>query len=152
MKKMTVVMMLVLAGSVLLAAKPPLDILAQITKDKYPDADVVTVFDSTQIKLEADGSNVREHHLLVKILTDAGKNEYSNYRDGYMATYDKLTIKFARVIGPDGKVTDVLAKDITDVPMPCFEGEPFILPNVRLVTATFHELEVGSAIEVGVED
>jgi hypothetical protein len=149
---MTIVMMLVLAGSVVLAAKPPLDILAQITKDKYPDADVVTVFDSTQIKLEADGSNVREHHLLVRILTDAGKNEYSNYRDDYMATYDKLSIKFARVIGPDGKVTDVLAKDITDVPMPCFEGEPFILPNVHLVTATFHELEVGSAVEVAVED
>lgn len=151
MKRITLLAGLLVCG-LLFAGQPPLNLLAQITTAKYPDADVVTVFDSTAFAVEASGRNVRHEHLLVKLLTQAGKERFDKYTESYTTIYNTLKFTLARVITPEGKVIDVPAKSITDVPMPCFEDQKFILPNVHIVTVTFPGLEVGSSIEVMVED
>jgi transglutaminase-like putative cysteine protease len=151
MKRITLLAGVLICG-LLFAAQPPLDLLARVTTEKYPDADVVTVFDSTAYAVEASGRNVRHEHLLVKLLTQAGKERYDKYTESYTTIYNTLKFTLAQVITPQGKVIPVPAKSITDVPMPCFEGSKFILPNVHIVTVTFPGLEVGSSIEVIVED
>lgn len=134
------------------ASRPPLELLRQITSERYPDANAVTVFDSTAVTLEASGAYVSRTHHLAKILTEDGLNNNSRTWDEYCLTYSKATLKLARVITPSGKVIDVNPKDIVDIPVPVEEGSKFILPNVRVISAQFPGLEIGSAVEWITED
>jgi hypothetical protein len=134
------------------AAAPPVALLKNITREKYPDANAVTVFDSTVVTLQADGRNVTRQYRLIKILTEQGKKEHATSFDSYCLIYSKLEIRLARVITPQGKVVDVPKKDILDVPMPLWEGSKFVLPNVRGKSIQFPGLELGSAVEWVSED
>ncbi|HTW92434.1 MAG TPA: DUF3857 and transglutaminase domain-containing protein [bacterium] len=143
---------LALLASIAAAAAPPVALLKGITLAKYPDANAVIVFDSTLVTLQADGRNVTREHRLVKILTEQGKQEYATPEDGYCLTYSTADVKLARVIAPDGKVTNVAKSDIVDVPMPLEEGSKFVLPNVRVKSIQFPGLALGSSVEWITED
>jgi hypothetical protein len=136
-----------LLAGITAAAAPPVALLTSITAEKYPDANAVTVFDSTVVTLQADGRNVSREHRLVKILTEEGKKQNATSFDSYCLIYSKLEIRLARVITPQGKVVNVPKKDILDVPMPLWEGSKFVLPNVRVKSIQFPGLELGSAVE-----
>jgi hypothetical protein len=129
------------------AAAPPVALLKTITLEKYPDANAVTVFDSTLVALEADGRNVTRRHRLVKLLTEQGKQQYATTWDEYCQTYSKVEVRLARVVSPDGRVTNVSRKDIVDVPTPLWEGSKFVLPNVRVKSIQFPALTLGSSVE-----
>lgn len=133
------------------AAPLPLAELAQVTPERYPDANAVIVFDSTFVTLAANGRSVEREHLLVKILTEQGKKQYARTWDSYCLTYSTARLKLARVITAAGKVIPVPRKDIIDIPAPVGEGEKFILPNVRVVSAQFPSLELGAAVEWVIE-
>ena len=143
---------LLLFAGVASAAAPPAELLRGITADKYPDANAVVVFDSTVVTLQADGRSVSREHRLIKILTEEGKKQNATSFNSYCLTYSRVTIRLARVITPQGKVVNVPRSDIKDVPMPLWEGDKFILPNVRLVSIQFPGLEVGSSVEWISED
>jgi len=141
-----------LLAGVAAAAAPPTELLKSITSEQYPDANAVTVFDSTLVTLQADGRNVTREHRLVKILTEEGKKQYATPWDGYCQTYSRVEVRLARVITPQGKVINVPKKDIVDVPIPLWEGSKFVLPNVRVTSIQFPSLELGSAIEWTTDD
>jgi len=147
-----VVCALLLLANVGLAAAPPLAVLADITTEKYPDANAVVVFESTTVVLQPDGRSVSRQHRLIKLLTEEGKKQYATSFESYCQTYSKVEVRQARVISPQGKVVNVPRKDILDVPMPLWEGSKFILANVRLKSIQFPGLELGSAIEWTSED
>ncbi|MBN2464434.1 DUF3857 and transglutaminase domain-containing protein [candidate division WOR-3 bacterium] len=129
------------------AAAPPIALLKTITLDRYPDANAVVVFDSTLVTLQADGRNVTRRHKLVKILTEQGKQQYATTWDEYCLTYSRAEVRLARVISPDGRVTNVSRKDIVDVAAPLWEGSKFVLPNVRVKSIQFPGLALGSSVE-----
>jgi hypothetical protein len=143
---------LALLASAATAAPPPAALLKAITLDRYPDANAVVVFDSTFVTLQADGRNVTRQHMLVKILTEQGKQQYATTWDEYCLTYSKTEVRLARVISPEGKVTNVAKKDIVDVPTPLWEGSKFVLPNVRVKSVQFPGLTLGSSVEWITED
>ncbi len=130
----------------------PLDLLKSVTPERFPDANSVVIFDSTVVILERDGRSVTRTHRLVKILTEQGKADNAKSWDEYCLLYSTLQVKLARVISPAGKVHNVPAREIVDMPVPLWEGSKFILPNVRVKTVQFPGLEVGSAVELMVEN
>jgi hypothetical protein len=136
-----------LAAAAAPAARHPAALLETVTAEKYPDANAVIVFDSTLVTLQADGRSVTREHRLIKILTEQGKKAFATSFDEYCETYSKVVVRLARVISPQGRVTNVPKKDILDVPMPLWEGSKFVLPNVRLVSIQFPGLELGSSVE-----
>jgi len=138
-----------LAGA---AVATPVELLKSITLDRYPDANAVVVFDSTLITLQADGRSVLREHKLVKILTEQGKQQYATTWDEYCLTYSKAEVRLARVIAPDGRVTNVAKQEIVDVPTPLWEGSKFVLPNVRVKSIQFPGLALGSSVEWVTED
>jgi hypothetical protein len=143
---------LALLSGIAVASAPPVEVLKGITPEKYPDANAVVVFDSTLVTLQADGRNVTRAHKLVKILTDRGKQQFAATWDEYCLTYSKAEIRLARVIAPDGRVTNVAKQDIVDVPKPLWEGSKFVLPNVRVKSIQFPGLALGSSVEWITED
>jgi len=146
------VSVIALLSGIAVAAAPPVARLESITLEKYPDANAVIVFDSTLVTLQADGRNVTREHKLVKILTDQGKQQYATTWNEYCQTYSKAEVRLARVISPDGRVTNVAKKDIVDVPTPLWEGSKFVLPNVRVKSIQFPGLALGSSVEWITED
>ena len=119
--------------------------LNQIQAERYPDANAVVVFDSVLVELQRSGEYIQREHKLVKILTEQGKENYSQANFGYFSLYDTVLVAMARVVGRGGKVVDVPAEEIKDIPLPAF-GK-FFLPHVREKIITFPNLVLGSSVE-----
>lgn len=115
-------------------------------QQKYPDANLVVLYDSTFYDVEASGEFVEVAHYKSLILTERGVKWNAQDATGYYAGYDTVIVLGARVIGPDGSVVEVGADNIKDIPIPAFG--PFFLKNVREVIVTFPNLMVGSQVEM----
>ncbi len=117
-------------------------------EDDYPEANALVVFDSTDIHLNWDGTNRIRTHRCGKVFNALGRKEFGEVTLSYITLYDTVKIIAARVISPDKKIVKVPEDNITDMPMPAWEGSKFYIPNLRLVKITFPGLEDGSAIEL----
>ena len=84
------------------------------TREDFPQAGAVILLTQENIEIKADNTLEFTQHYLIKVLNERGK-KYGEIELGYDSTYDKITIDFARVIRPDGKVVNVGAKHIRDV-------------------------------------
>jgi len=124
--------------------------LKGIQGEKYPDANAVVVFDSIRVDLQPSGKYVQREHKLVKILTEQGKENYSQANFGYFSLYDTVIVAMARVVGRGGTTINVPAEEIKDIPLPVF-GK-FFLPNVREKIITFPNLVLGSSVEFITKD
>jgi len=119
--------------------------LKRIQGEEYPDANAVVVFDSIRVDLQRSGKYTQREHKLVKILTEQGKENYSEATFGYFVSYDTVMVTMARVIGRGGTMIDIPSDQIKDIPFPAF-GK-FFLPNVREKIIIFPNLVLGSSIE-----
>ena len=121
-----------------------------VTKDNFPDANAVVVFDSSVVDVQPDGKFLSREHAIIKILTMKGKAEYADQTFSYYTMYDTVRVIRARVIKEDGRIIDVPGENIKDVKIPAMGR--FFLPNVRMKKITFPDVEIGDAIEYIVED
>lgn len=83
-------------------------------QESFPQAGAVILLTQEDIEIKADNTQEFTQHYLIKVLNERGK-KYGEIELGYDSTYDKITIDFARVIRPDGKMVNVGAKHIRDV-------------------------------------
>jgi hypothetical protein len=127
-----------------------LEILSPLS-EKYKGEHAVVVFDSTKIEVNRDGSGKTVFHKMVKVFTTYGTKKYSEKTFWYITLYDTVIVKRARVIDTAGKYQDVPKENIVDMPMPAWEGSPFLVPNQRTVKITFPGVEKGYAVEYIVE-
>jgi transglutaminase-like putative cysteine protease len=148
MKTIFALLMVALALGYARPPAVPIKLLQGITSDRYPDANGVIVFDSTQVTVAANGTATTTSHRLVKLLTSFGKKKFGDMAFSYCSLYDTVIVEQARVIGADGKIYPLAKSEIKDVPMPAAEGSKLFLPNVRLKKITFAHLEAGAAIEI----
>jgi hypothetical protein len=120
---------------------------------QHPGANILFVEKRREIRFERDGTYVDRTYLLIKLLTQPAV--------GYFATMPVLEyygyrsegeVLFARVIRPDGHITDVPADMIADVENPMYRDLNVKDSNMRLKQITFRNLQVGDAIECAVEE
>src|SRR5208283_1657691 len=97
---------------------------------RFPQAMEVVEDSSETYDVAADGKYVATTHYRATILQEPGIAPESSYDESYYENYDKVAVKRAVVIGPDGQVTPVGPGQIKDIPMPA--NGPFYLQNVRL--------------------
>ncbi len=119
--------------------------------DKYSKANALIVFDSTNIELHRDGTNHIRYHKLVQVFNSLGRKDFGEVTFSYITIYDTIKVLYAAVITPARKVIRVPEDNITDMPMPAWEGSKFYIPNLRIVKIVFPELMDGGAIEYVVE-
>ena len=116
---------------------------------RFPQAMAVVEDSRDSYEVAADGKYRATSSYRATILQEPGIAQLASYSDSYYEKYDKVTVKRAVVIGPDGQVTTVGPDNVKDLPMPA--RGPFYLQNVRLVVVSFPQLQVGSTIEVETE-
>jgi len=83
---------------------------------EYPNANAIIITDDIDAKFVESGACRFIEHLLVKILTDKGKEGYSSLRIEYNPLYNKVEFLYARIIKKDGTVVNAPLTDVKDVP------------------------------------
>ncbi len=80
--------------------------LPEVNPEDYPEASLVVLLDQEVQKVYSNGSSSRTTHLVRKALTDAGVNQLKSHAIYFEPEQEKVKIKRARVIRPDGSVFD----------------------------------------------
>ncbi len=116
------------------------------------DADAVVIYDKTEVKVEKDGSFVREDYRLIKILTEKGKKQYGEKNNfSYHKRYNKIDIEFARVIHPDGSYIEVPKDNIKDQTLGATQQMNIFDDNFRQISVQYPSVKVGDSIEFKVK-
>ncbi|MFA5144825.1 MAG: DUF3857 domain-containing protein [Candidatus Omnitrophota bacterium] len=121
------------------------DILAGAPAAKeYPQAGALILSCDENIEVSSQGTQVSLLHYIVKILNERGKEDFSETRIEYDSTFEKVELEYARIIKPDGTVTDVGRRHIRDVSK--YLNFP-LYSNVRVYIISFPEITEGAVID-----
>jgi transglutaminase-like putative cysteine protease len=128
-------------------AKPVMAAAAEITPEKYPDSDAVTVDQKSVRVYRADGTGECQDETFTKVLTEKGKRDNRTLTMNFMLPYTTVAVPTLEVIKPDGTVVpvDVAAnskESIDDSQM----AENIYDPNMRLLQVNIPSLEIGDVV------
>jgi len=131
----------------LVDAKPVMAAAAEITPEKYPDSDAVTVDQKSVRVYRVDGTGECQDETFTKVLTEKGKRDNRTLTMNFMLPYTTVAVPTLEVIKPDGTVVpvDVAAnskESIDDSQM----AENIYDPNMRVLQVNIPSLDIGDVI------
>lgn len=130
----------------------PAQILAAAAKVKAnPASDATVLFEDEHYTIDAQGRVVHTHHIIYRIDTQAGVNAWSSVAVEWEAFYQKRPEIRARVIQPNGSVTELDPKTITDTAANNADLAEGTYSDDRILTAPLPALSVGSIVEEDTE-
>jgi transglutaminase-like putative cysteine protease len=110
----------------------------------YPDADVVVVFDRTEVDVEESGLSHVVQHTLTKILTERGACDQAMQRFDYDPASQAIEVRRVAVHRAGGTVENVDLAALADVTAPAHA----IYWGARMLALGLPRLEVGDAVEL----
>ncbi len=116
----------------------------EITKEDFPNADVVVVFDSTVSDVQPSGLTYVDHHYMYKILTENGALRNNVVRIDYDPLSAYVDIVKVLIHHKDGTVTSLDTSNVLDYPQPARA----IYWGAREKMIEVGRLEPGDALEV----
>jgi len=127
-------------SNVLTAAK-------EITPEKYPNSDAVTVDQKSMRVYQPDGTGGNQDETFTKVLTEKGRRDNRTLSLGYQLPYFTVSVPVLEIIKPDGKVVpvDVAAnskESIDDSQM----AENIYDPNSLVLRVNIPGLETGDIV------
>jgi transglutaminase-like putative cysteine protease len=112
--------------------------------EKYPDAAVLVIFDSTSVIVEGSGLSFTTSHTLTKVLKPSGAIALSVQRFGYDPLSAHIDVQRVRIFHKDGSSEDIPLEKVIDLPAPA----RMIYWGVREKMVPVGRLEVGEALEM----
>jgi len=122
----------------------PALIAAAGTCEDHDGADVVVVFDRTEVEVEDTGLSHVHNHTLTKILTATGALDRATLRFDYDPATQAVQIRAVRVHRADGEIVTVNLDGIVDVYAPAHA----IYWGGRMQALSLPRLNVGDAVEI----
>jgi len=113
----------------------------------YEGQDLVTVFDSVDVRVEESGLSYRRHHTLHKVLTPSGARARAALRFDYDPASNQIAIERIRVHRGDSSFIALDPARAVDVTAPAH----MIYWGARMKVLALPRLEVGDAVEVETE-
>ncbi|MDZ7742589.1 MAG: DUF3857 domain-containing protein [Bacteroidota bacterium] len=113
-------------------------------KEQYPDADFITIFDSTLVDVAESGLSYTNTHQLFKILTPKGALDKAVIKYGYDPLSAFSEIKKVTIYRKDGSVEEIDTETEMDYPAPA----RMIYWGAREKMVEVGRLEPGDALEV----
>jgi uncharacterized protein DUF3857/transglutaminase superfamily protein len=132
-----------LSFSSLMAQDLNMAILANNSEKQYKSADIVVLYDSTDVDVQASGLSYVTMHKLVKVLTEKGALENRNQIYGYDPLSADVQLKLVRIYRKDGSVETVDLDRVHDYPAPARA----IYWGAREKIVDVGRLEPGDAVE-----
>ena len=111
---------------------------------QFKDAEYVTIFDSTRVKMEESGLSYYREHRLIKILTLAGGKAYNVFKYDYDPLSAFVEIQKVVIYFKNGTERELTLKDEIDYPAPAGT----ILWGARQKMIELGRLQEGDAFEV----
>ena len=108
------------------------------------DADLVKVFDRTDIDVEASGLSHIRNHTLTKVLSEAGCLTLGALRYDYDPATNFIEMKKLRIVRASGGIEELDGNDFVDAVQPAHA----IYWGMRMKIFSLPRLEVGDAVEV----
>ena len=144
--KKSILLLLIVVGTNLasFSATENKPVPLSITKEKYPDADYFTIFDSTKVDMQESGLSFYQEHRLIKILTPNGGKLFNDCKYDYDPLSAFAEIQKVIVYYKTGKTKELTAKDEVDYPAPAGT----ILWGARQKMIEIGRLEEGDAFEI----
>ena len=115
-----------------------------IANEKFPDADYITIFDSTKVDMQESGLSYYREHRLVKIQTINGGKQFNVSRFDYDPLSAFAEIQKVIVYYKNGQIKELSAKDEIDYPAPAGT----ILWGAHQKMIEIGRLEAGDAFEI----
>ncbi|HVZ31459.1 MAG TPA: DUF3857 domain-containing protein, partial [Polyangiaceae bacterium] len=113
-----------------------------------PQADAVVALERDDIALQGDGSVVRHHKSIVKLLdAQRGKDKFADVHVPFDRRRQTLQIRVARTVNADGVAHPVSSEELSDI-VPERLAEAAIYSDVRERVVSFPAVDVGSVIEL----
>jgi transglutaminase-like putative cysteine protease len=120
---------------------------AEVTRDKYPNADDVLVDDHILNQYEPDGRAVTWDDTFVKVLTEKGKEDNQTLTLYFTLPYSTAAFKLVQVIKPDGAVVAVDVEKQSRVMVDRSQMSSNIYdPNDKILSVGVPDLEVGDMV------
>jgi len=116
-------------------------------EDRYPDADAVFGMIQEIIEVASDGSSETRRNLLIKVLSLAGREKYSNQTFTYNSDVSSITLVKGETTRKTGRVIEVEEDAINDV-TPSFLEDAKIYANVLEKVISFPVVGAGSTMEL----
>ncbi len=114
------------------------------TSNDYPDADVVVVFDRTEIEVEDSGLSHVRAHVLTKVLTEDGARDQAFRRFNYDPASQLIEVHLVRIHRAGGTTEDIDLQQLVDVTAPAHA----IYWGARMLSLNLPRLEIGDAVEI----
>jgi tetratricopeptide (TPR) repeat protein len=116
---------------------------AQITPEKFMEATVL--FERDSYLIDAEGRVTYRHSLIFRIETQAGVEDWSETSARYAPWYQNQPVIQARVILPDGRVSQLDPKTVIDGP--ASEDDEDVYTDERIRKAPLPALATGAIVE-----
>lgn len=120
---------------------------AEVTTNRYPDADSAIV-DSVQfVSYRPDGCEASLDDTYTKVLTEKGRREESESSFHYNAFYSEMRIILAEVVKPDGMRIQVdLARNSEEMIDDSSMSANIYDPNDKVARLSFPDVEIGDMV------
>ena len=120
-----------------------------ITRERFPDADVVTVDEIEKVKYNPDGTYEQTDECWTKILTEKGRREESSLTLDYSKRYGTAAIAYVGAIAADGTEREI---DVSATTKESTDNSSMSVniydPLDRVITCTIPGLKVGETLHV----
>jgi len=136
--------MIVLMAHFLMASAIPDLIMDSGCSDKYPNADVIVIFDSTDVDVQESGLSYVTTHTLYKVLTNSGAKRMNVIKYGYDPLSAYVDIIGVTVYRKNGTIDEIDVSNVYDYPAPA----RMIYWGASEKMVEIGRLEPGDAIEV----
>ena len=131
----------------LLNTSHALSAAADITPEKYPNCDTVTVDEKNVQVYKKDGTGVNQDEEFVKILTEKGKKDRRTIALHYRLPYSTVEIPLVEIIKPNGSVQKVNVAANAKESIDSGEMAANIYdPSAKVLEVNIPSLEVGDLI------
>ena len=80
---------------------------AKATRERFPDADSVTIDDRVHTRFEPDGTDITWDDEWIKVLTEKGSRSHTRFSLDYNERYGDAGILCVEIVGADGRVRPV---------------------------------------------
>ncbi|MBP5531517.1 MAG: DUF3857 domain-containing protein [Lentisphaeria bacterium] len=126
--------------------------LAAATKEKYPNADTVTVYHGSFVTYHPSGLYRSKAVMCVKILTEAGRKNLRSLSFHFDSEYGAYAVPAATIIKPDGSRIGIDAEKNTSVAISTRSmGDRIYSQTAKVMTLVVPQLEIGDAILLTLE-
>ncbi|MBN1863783.1 MAG: DUF3857 domain-containing protein [Victivallales bacterium] len=120
---------------------------ADVTKERYPDADDVLVDDYIFTRYNPDGTSAAWDDTFIKVLTEKGRRDHQTLSFYYTLPYSTVVLTVLEIIKPDGSVVSVdISENAREMINSTQMGSNIYDPNSKVLKVNVPGLEIGDMV------